>query len=126
MTDRPSPVIRLATPADVLPLTALEARYSIGNLPPESRDNGFISIRHSAEWFTAASRDTASLDLAGDGRSHGGHVLLRSAPGKPASRLSRPGPDCGGGARPGDLYGVQRGDACGLRGRADGTADPHQ
>lgn len=54
MPERAAAVIRLATPADVPALVALESRYFIGNLPPESRDNGFISIQHSAEWFAAA------------------------------------------------------------------------
>lgn len=68
MPDRASPVIRVATPTDVPALMALESRYFIGNLPPESRDNGFISIQHSAEWFTAALA-TAGIhvaELAGD------------------------------------------------------------
>lgn len=68
MPDRASPVIREAAPADVPALTALESRYFIGNLPPESRDNGFISIQHSAEWFAAAIA-TAGIhvaELAGD------------------------------------------------------------
>lgn len=68
MPDRASPVIRVATPADVPALVALESRYYIGNLPPESRDNGFISIQHSADWFASAI-DTAGIhvaDLAGD------------------------------------------------------------
>ena len=68
MPDRASPVIRVATPADVPALVALESRYYIGNLPPESRDNGFISMQHSAEWFAAAIA-TAGIhvaELAGD------------------------------------------------------------
>ncbi|MFM8892677.1 MAG: hypothetical protein ACKOTB_13845 [Planctomycetia bacterium] len=49
-------------------LTALESRYSIGNLPPESRTNGFISIQHSAEWFAAAvaSDGVHVAEIAGD------------------------------------------------------------
>ncbi|MFM7244209.1 MAG: hypothetical protein ACKO40_08545, partial [Planctomycetaceae bacterium] len=68
MPERAAAVIRLATPADVPALVALESRYSIGNLPPESRDNGFISIQHSADWFASAI-DTAGIhvaELAGD------------------------------------------------------------
>jgi len=52
--DQASPLIRVATPADVPALTALEALYYVGNLPPEARANGFISVQHSAEWFAAA------------------------------------------------------------------------
>ena len=59
MPDQASPLIRLATPADVPALTALEARYYVGNLPPESRANGFISVEHPAEWFAST--------IAGDG-----------------------------------------------------------
>lgn len=68
MPDRATPVIRMATSADVPALAALESRFFIGNLPPECRDNGFISIQHSAAWFTAAVA-TAGVhvaDLAGD------------------------------------------------------------
>ena len=47
------PLIRMAQPADVPALTALEARYYVGNLLPEARANGFISVEHSAEWFAS-------------------------------------------------------------------------
>jgi hypothetical protein len=68
VTERDAAVIRLATPADVPALMALEARYFIGNLPPESRDNGFISIQHSAEWFAiaVAAAGIHVAELAGD------------------------------------------------------------
>lgn len=49
-----SPLIRLATPADVPALLALEARYYVGNLEPDSRADGFLSVQHSAEWFESA------------------------------------------------------------------------
>lgn len=68
MPEREPAVIRLAAPVDVPALTALEARYYIGNLPPESRDNGFISVQHSAEWFGAAvaSAGIHVAEMAGD------------------------------------------------------------
>ena len=41
---------------------------SVGNLPPESRANGFIWIKHSAKWFAAAvaSAGVHVAELAGD------------------------------------------------------------
>lgn len=54
VADRALPVIRVATSADVPALLALETCYYVGNLSPEMRANGFISIQHSAEWFAAA------------------------------------------------------------------------
>ena len=68
MPEREPAVIRLATPVDVPALTAVEARYYIGNLPPEARDNGFISVQHSAEWFAAAvaSAGIHVAEMAGD------------------------------------------------------------
>ena len=68
MPETASPLIRVATPGDIPALVALESRYYVGNLPPESRDNGFLSIQHSAEWFAAAI-ETAGVhvaDIAGD------------------------------------------------------------
>lgn len=68
MAERAPPLIRVATPADVPDLMALEARYYVGNLPPESRNNGFLSIQHSSEWFAAALA-TAGIhvaEIAGD------------------------------------------------------------
>lgn len=68
MPEREAAVIRLATPVDAPALASLEARYYIGNLPPESRDNGFISVQHSAEWFAAAvtSAGVHVAEMAGD------------------------------------------------------------
>lgn len=61
-------MIRLATAADVPALVALEGRYYVGNLPPEMRANGYISIQHSAEWFAAAVAAAGMhvAELAGD------------------------------------------------------------
>lgn len=66
--DRVLPVTRVATSADVPALLALEARYYVGNLPPDMRANGFISIQHSAEWFAAAVAATGIhvAELAGN------------------------------------------------------------
>jgi len=66
--DQASPLIRLATPADVSALTALEARYYVGNLPAESRANGFISVEHSADWFatTIAGAGIHVAEMAGE------------------------------------------------------------
>ena len=68
MPERKAALIRLATSADLPELMALESRYFIGNLPPESRANGFISIQHSAEWFAAALEPAGMhvAELAGD------------------------------------------------------------
>ena len=68
MPEREAAVIRLATPVDASALAALEARYYIGNLPPESRANGFISVQHSADWFAAAVRSAGIhvAEIAGD------------------------------------------------------------
>lgn len=43
--------IRPANRSDVAGLTALEARYYIGNLEPDRRADGFISTLHSPDWF---------------------------------------------------------------------------
>lgn len=45
-------VIRRAEPADIPALMDLEARYYVGNLDPDAQRNGFISVLHSAAWFT--------------------------------------------------------------------------
>jgi len=49
--------IRLATRGDLDGLTALEARYFIGNLDPADHAGGFISVLHSREWFAHAIDD---------------------------------------------------------------------
>lgn len=54
MPEGASPLIRVATPTDIPALMALEARYYVGNLDEQSRENGFISVLHSAESFVAA------------------------------------------------------------------------
>lgn len=46
--------IRPATALDVPAVAALEERYFIGNLSASERAGGFISIRHSPEWFARA------------------------------------------------------------------------
>lgn len=46
--------IRLATLDDIPALRALEERYYSGNLDPSERAEGYISIRHSEQWFTSA------------------------------------------------------------------------
>ncbi|GJF10449.1 hypothetical protein NGTWS0302_38250 [Mycolicibacterium cyprinidarum] len=46
--------IRLASRRDITGLTALEARYYIGNLDTAEHPAGFISILHSPEWFGRA------------------------------------------------------------------------
>ena len=58
----------MAQPADVPALTALEARYYVGNLLPEARANGFISVEHSAEWFasTIAGAGIHVAEIAGE------------------------------------------------------------
>lgn len=47
----PPPRIRLATAADIPALLALEARYFVGNLAPEARAEGFLSVLHGERWF---------------------------------------------------------------------------
>ena len=46
--------IRPATRLDVPALVALEEHYFIGNLSASERAGGFISIRHSPDWFARA------------------------------------------------------------------------
>lgn len=53
MLERPPHLIRLAVPDDVPAMMALETRYYVGNLAPTARANGFLSVRHSAEWFAS-------------------------------------------------------------------------
>lgn len=55
--------IRLATRQDVAAVTALEARYYVGNLDPSEQAAGFISILHPQEWFNGAV-DCAGLHVA--------------------------------------------------------------
>lgn len=49
--------VRLATRDDLDGLTALEARYFIGNLDPADHAEGFISVLHSRDWFAHAIDD---------------------------------------------------------------------
>ena len=53
--------IRLAEPTDLDEVTALESRYYRSNLDPDRRAEGFISARHSREWFGHAV-DEGGLD----------------------------------------------------------------
>ena len=46
--------IRPATRLDVPALVALEEHYFIGNLSASERAGGFMSIRHSPDWFARA------------------------------------------------------------------------
>ena len=55
--------VRLATRADVPGVMALESRYYVGNLDVTEQEDGFISVLHSADWFSGAV-DTAGLHVA--------------------------------------------------------------
>lgn len=46
--------VRLATPRDVPAVTRLEGRYFVGNLDVTQRSGGFVSVRHSEQWFSDA------------------------------------------------------------------------
>jgi hypothetical protein len=79
MSEPASPLIRVAIPADVPALLALEARYYLGNLAPASRENGFLSVQHSAEWFDAAVKD-AAIHVAGIAGDAVGFIAVTKPP----------------------------------------------
>ena len=68
MSEPASPLIRAATPADIPDLLTLEARYYVGNLAPTARENGFLSVQHSVQWFDVAVREAGVhvAEIAGD------------------------------------------------------------
>lgn len=57
--------VRLATPQDVPAVTSLEGRYFVDNLDEAKRASGFVSVRHSEEWFGQAV-DEGGLHVAHD------------------------------------------------------------
>ena len=71
--------IRPATQLDVPALVALEERYFIGNLSASERAGGFISIRHSPEWFTQAV-DCGGVHVAMTDDRVGGFIAVLAPP----------------------------------------------
>lgn len=81
----PEPTIRRAVPADVAALMELEARYYVGNLDPAERADGFLSILHSADWFT----DTVAaggVHVAEVGSAIAGFIAVTPPPARVDSR----------------------------------------
>lgn len=72
--------IRPATPLDVPGLTALEARYFIGNLDPGQRADGFISVLHPPHWFARAV-DAGGVHVAVTGEDGvAGFIVVTASP----------------------------------------------
>ena len=73
-------LIRPATRLDVPELVALEERYFIGNLSASERAGGFISVRHSPEWFARAA-DCGGVHVAmTDDDRVGGFIAVLAPP----------------------------------------------
>jgi hypothetical protein len=72
--------IRLADRDDVSKLREFEGRFYIGNLSESQRADGFISVWHSAEWFTSAV-DCGGVHVAeSDGDQIGGFIAVVPPP----------------------------------------------
>ena len=81
----PGLTIRLAVPADIAALMELESRYYVGNLDPAEREDGFLSILHSADWFS----DTVAaggLHVAEIGGAIAGFIAVTPPPARADSR----------------------------------------
>lgn len=72
--------IRPATLLDVPALVALEDRYFIGNLSESERAGGFISVRHSPEWFTRAVDDGGVHVAVTEDDRVGGFIAVLAPP----------------------------------------------
>jgi hypothetical protein len=72
--------IRLADRADVPNLRECEGRFYVGNLSESERADGFISVWHSEDWFTAAV-DSGGVHVAeSDGDGIGGFIAVVPPP----------------------------------------------
>jgi len=72
--------IRLADRDDVTELHDFEGRFYVGNLSASERADGFISVWHSADWFTAAV-DCGGVHVAlSDGGQIGGFIAVVPPP----------------------------------------------
>ncbi len=79
--------IRLATRSDIPGVMALEERHYVGNLSESERADGFISVRHSAEWFERAiDRDGLHVAVTEDDRI-GGFIAVIPPPPTPDPEL---------------------------------------
>jgi len=75
--------IRPSTRLDVPALVALEDRYFIGNLSASERAGGFISVRHSPEWFARAV-DCGGVHVAVSAEDRvGGFIAVLAPPCRP-------------------------------------------
>ena len=73
------PASRLDVPA-LVALVALEERYFIGNLSESERAGGFISVRHSPDWFARAVDERGvHVALTADDRV-GGFIAVLAPP----------------------------------------------
>ncbi len=88
MVNPPAIEVRLAELRDVPGLTALEARYYIGNVDPADRAGGFISVLHSTEWFAAAV-DSGGVHVAvTEDDAVAGFIVMTAPPDRAAAGLS--------------------------------------
>jgi L-amino acid N-acyltransferase YncA len=84
----PAVEVRPAELRDVPGLTALEARYYIGNVDPADRAGGFISVLHSTEWFAAAV-DSGGVHVAvTEDDAVAGFIVMTAPPDRAAAGLS--------------------------------------
>lgn len=79
--------IRLATRDDLEGLTALEARYFIGNLDPAEHSEGFISVLHSPEWFARAIDDGGVHVAVTPRQEVVGFIVVTAAPDRATTGL---------------------------------------
>ncbi len=88
MVNPPFIEVRLAELRDVPGLTALEARYYIGNVDPADRAGGFISVLHSTEWFAAAV-DSGGVHVAvTEDDAVAGFIVMTAPPDRAPAGLS--------------------------------------
>lgn len=79
MMPTPAFTIRLAGPTDIAALMGLETRYHISNLDPGQRADGYMSILHSARWFTDAI-GARGIHVAESDSAVKGFIVVSPAP----------------------------------------------
>jgi len=87
MTPRADVTVRLATQGDVAGITDLESRYYIDNRDASALAKGFISVRHSPQWFAAAvDSDGMHVAATADG-TIAGFIAVTDPPDRTAPDL---------------------------------------
>ncbi len=78
---------RIATPGDIPGMLALQEACYIGNLPPQARGSGFLSVRFSRRQFSRMMDEAGIVVAAGAGGVIAGYLCAASLDGGGSSPI---------------------------------------